>query len=98
MLTLGDVLALTRRSAGMFEALTLPAEVKDAIRTAAAAEGLAPPSYLRGAVADFTNEARPDEWTRLMSQLRDSEDPGSACLRVMVERRLKAAHAARKEI
>jgi hypothetical protein len=88
MLTLGEVLALSRRSAASFDRLRLPPELASALETAAAAEGVDARAFLRIAVADFANAAGPGDWTRLMSKLRDSADPGSDCLTVMLERRL----------
>lgn len=95
MLTLGDVLALSRRSAANFDRLQMAPEFAAAVDAAAAAEGVHPRTFLRIAVADFANDAGPGDWTRLMSKLRDSADPGGECLKVMLERRLAAARRLR---
>lgn len=93
MLTLGDVLALSRRSAAEFERLCLPPTTAAALDRAAQAEGVTPRTFLRIVVAEFANEAEPGDWTRLMSRLRDSTDPGADCLTVMLERRLASMRA-----
>lgn len=81
---LGDVLALCQRSAG--EALVrLPPALGDRIDAAAAAEGLSSAQLLRRAVATFTDEAQPSDWSTLMSRLRDNSDPAAACLTYMTE-------------
>ena len=84
MLTLGELLALSRSAPGDLDRLGLPPGVLSAVRAAAAAEGITPERFLRRAV----------DWTTLMSELRDGQDPGAACLRRMVERRLAGASQA----
>lgn len=91
MLTLGDVLALSRRSAGAFEQIGIADGLPEAVGAAARAEEVAPASWVRMAVSDFARNAAADEWTRLMSRLRDSDDPARDCLKVMIERRLRTA-------
>lgn len=91
MLTLGEVLALSRRSAAAFEAVGLPPQLRAGLEAAAAAEGIELRAWLRIAVAEFAEGAEPVEWTRLMSKLRDSADPGGDCLALMIERRLAAS-------
>ena len=90
MLTLGDVLALCRRSADAFDHLPLPQDLADSIAVAAQAEGLSPTRYLRIAAAEFAHGAGAADWTRLLSRLRDSDDPARECVQVMHERRLSA--------
>lgn len=90
MLTLGEVLALTRRTAGVLAAVPLADDLRDRLAAAAAAEGESPESLARIAVAEFSVEAGPDEWTTLMTRLRDRPDPGAACLEIMIERSLAA--------
>jgi hypothetical protein len=94
MLTLGDILALSGAAAADLDRLGLPPELVSAVRAAAAAEAVTPDRFLRRAVADFAETAGPDDWTTLMSGLRDSPDPGAACLRMMLERRLASASEA----
>jgi hypothetical protein len=52
--------------------------------------GLGVAGYARMAVADFSRLAGEEDWTTLISSLRDSEDPGSTCLAAMVHWRLTA--------
>lgn len=90
MLTLGEVLAMTRRSAGALAAAPLPDELRQRLAAVAEAEGETPDSLVRIAVVEFSQEAGPDEWTTLMSRLRDRADPGAVCLEIMIERSLAA--------
>lgn len=94
MLTLGDVLALSKTAAADLDRLALPPGLRSAVRAAAAAEGVAPGRLVRMAVADFAETAAPDDWTALMSRLRDSPDPAAVCLQTMLERRLTPPRAA----
>jgi hypothetical protein len=88
MLTLGDILGLARRSAADLDRVALPQPLIERAKEAAAREELSPPGFVRAAVAEFSRNAHPDEWTQLMTRLRDCEDPGAVCLEMMVERRL----------
>ena len=90
MLTLGEVLAMTRRSAGALSSVPLPDDLRERLAAAAADDGESPESLARIAVAEFSVDAGPDEWTTLMSRLRDRPDPGAVCLAVMIERSLAA--------
>lgn len=95
---LGDVLAAARRSSSDFMRW-LEARDRDLVgRIAAAADpaGESPTSYVRAAVADFGQYASEDDWATLTSRLRDTDDPGTVCLRTMVEWRLTAEAAARR--
>jgi len=87
-LTLGDILALARRSAGDLDRLALPVELIERAKAAAAREEISPQGFVRAAVGEFSQNAHPDEWTQLMTRLRDCDDPGAACLERMIERRL----------
>ncbi len=92
MLMLGDILAMARKSAANLDRLALPEALVARARDAAVREAESPQSFVRAAVGDFSRNAHPDEWTQLMTRLRDCEDPGAACLEMMIERRL--AHLA----
>lgn len=92
MLTLGDILGMARRSAGVFERIGLPASLIERVEAAASSEGLSTHAFVRLAVAEFSSSAHPDEWTQLMTRLRDCHDPGATCLEAIIERRL--AHIA----
>ena len=94
MLTLGELLAATRRRAGALDPVPLPDGLRERLAAAAAAEGETPEGWARMAVADFSLDAGPDEWTTLMTRLRDRPDPGSACLEAMIEWSLAARAAA----
>ena len=93
MLMLGDILALARKSAGELQRIGLPDELIERAVSAAEREQLSPQSFVRAAVGEFSRNAHPDEWTQLMTRLRDSDDPGAACLQAMIERRLARIEA-----
>ena len=80
---------------GMGEDLALPEELVARAHDAAEREGQSPQSFVRAAVGDFSRNAHPDEWTQLMTRLRECDDPGAVCLETMIERRL--AHLAAPE-
>lgn len=86
MQTLGDLLGSARRSAtglqGWLEASD-PGFAEEA-RRAAKQSGASLASFARFAVADFSRFADEEAWARLTRVMRDSEDPGAACLSVMV--------------
>ncbi len=88
MLMLGDILALARRSGGDLASIGLPDDLVRRAAEAAAKERLSPHGFVRAAVGEFSQNAHPDEWTQLMTRLRDCDDPGAACLQTMIERRL----------
>lgn len=97
MATLGEILSAARRSGGDFErwlAGRQPALAKELIE-AARQEQETPASFARAAVADFSRFASEEDWVHLTSRLRDSDDPGMACLSTIVEWRLAAASAHR---
>jgi hypothetical protein len=92
---LGDVLAAARRSSGGVERW-LAADhppLLAAVSAAAAQEGASVSGFTRIAVADFGRDAAEEDWATLTSRLRDSADPGAACLRAILEWRLRAARA-----
>lgn len=92
MATLGDILGSARRSAATFEiwAEAADPELAEALKTAAIADGGSLSGYLRMAVADFSRFADEEAWAQLSRTVRDSDDPGMACLRVMVRWRMAA--------
>jgi hypothetical protein len=94
MLMLGDILALARKSAADLDRLGLPEVLVARAHEAAAREGQSPQSFVRAAVGDFSHNAHPDEWTQLMTRLRECDDPGAVCLETMLERRLAHLGAA----
>ena len=91
MLTLGDMLALSRRSAGALDVAGLPDDLRTGLEGAARAESMAAQDFLRVAVADFADFASPEDWTQLMSRLRDAPDAGGVCLQAMLRWRLRAS-------
>ena len=99
MAMLGDLLASARASAASFQAWLESSDPDLAARVAVAAdrEGLAPASFVRTAVADFSRLAAEEDWATLVSSMRDDADPGTVCLLAMVHWRLTArgcgAHA-----
>jgi hypothetical protein len=96
MAMLGDLLADARRSAGDFETWLRAAELALAEQAAGAAEreGLGVAGYARMAVADFARFASEEDWATLVSNIRDAQDPGRACLLAMVYWRLTASGCA----
>jgi hypothetical protein len=96
MLMLGDILALSKGATGAFQKL-LSEDLISSIQTAAEAEGVRQETYVRIAVSEFARDADAEDWTRLMSHLRDSDDPARVCLQAMVERRLRGVWAERRD-
>jgi hypothetical protein len=92
MATLGDILGSARRSAAAFEkwAEAADPELAETVKAAAIAHGDSLSGYLRMAVADFSRFADEEAWAQLSRTVRDSEDPGMACLRAMVRWRIAA--------
>jgi hypothetical protein len=95
MPTLGDMLASARHAGTIARWLTqAEPELATALSQAAGAAGTTPDGFARIAVADFTNGADEEAWTKLLSRLRGARDPGLACLGVMVRWRLSRDRAA----
>ena len=90
MALLGDLLANARKDAGNFHAWLIGADpdLARSVSAAAAAEGLTPSSYVRAAIADFSRFASEEDWATLSSNLKRTDDPGTACLAAMVDWRL----------
>jgi hypothetical protein len=92
MPTLGDLLAAARDGAGSF----LPwlrnadAQLANAVEKAASLETMTPTSYVRAAISDFGRCASEEDWATLTSNLKRTEDPGTACLLAMIDWRLTA--------
>lgn len=87
---LGDLLAAARRGAGDFVAwlrLSDPA-LATAVEGAAEANQVTPTSFVRSAIADFSRFASEEDWATLSSNLKRTDDPGTACLLAMVDWRL----------
>ncbi|HVI31022.1 hypothetical protein [Phenylobacterium sp.] len=97
MLTLGELLAASRRSAAALDLAALPEPLGRKLAAAAEREQVAPGDFLRMAVADFADYAGAEDWTHLMSRLRDRQDAGWACLQTMLEWRLAQAGPAPAE-
>ena len=93
---LGDVLAAARKSAGGFEAWLSAADpdFAAALSEAAAREHETVAAFARVAVVEFAEFATDEEWMTLMSNLRDSADPGLECLARMCMRRLAVLETA----
>lgn len=89
---LGDLLAAARDGAGSF----LPwlrladARLASVVEDAARVESMTPTSYVRAAISDFTRFASEEDWATLTSNLKRTDDPGTACLLAMVDWRLNA--------
>jgi len=92
MMTVGDILADARRSAGKLECWfdRIDPELGQRAAGAAADSGQGIAGYARMAAADFARLASEEDWATLMSALRDSPDPGSTCLAAMIRWRLSA--------
>lgn len=92
MAMLGDILAAASRSTGGVERW-LRADhprLHEAVDQAAASEGTSVSGFARMAVVDFSELANEEDWASLTSRLRDSPDPGVACLLTMLEWRIAA--------
>ncbi|MEF2070617.1 hypothetical protein [Consotaella aegiceratis] len=90
MMMLGDILAEARRSSGTVVRWIADNDPDRAasIETAAARLGETVPSFVRGAVADFSQFGSEDDWADLTSRLRATDDPGRVCLFTMLDWRL----------
>lgn len=88
---LGEVLTAARNSGEGMEDWLAPAEpeIWAALGEAAEAEGMDHAGYARMAVADFSNRAPEEDWGTMMTRMRNSEDPGQACLLSMITWRLR---------
>jgi hypothetical protein len=87
---LGDLLAQVERTgatghaASLLDDLALLARVAEA----AARDGMEPDDYVIAAVRRFERTANAEDWVTLMGIASGHAEPGSACLRRMVERAL----------
>lgn len=90
MPTLGDILGSAKRSAAGFQKWVEAADpgFAEEVKRAAEHSDASLAGFARAAVADFSRFADEEEWAQLTSVLRDSEDPGAACLATMVRWRL----------
>lgn len=90
MVMLGDLLAAARDHAGQLHRWlqACDPDFAEAIAAAAARDGQSPTGYVRAAVADFARHADEEDWATLVSNLRESEDPGTTCLLAMVHWRM----------
>lgn len=91
MLTLSELLVASRRSASALDLADLPLDLVGRITAQAAPEAMTAGDFVRMAVADFADFAQAEDWTHLMSRLRDERDVGRVCLMTMLEWRLAAA-------
>lgn len=93
---LGDVLAAARRSSAGFARWLDAADPELAARVAEAASrwGVGETGFVRTAMADFSRFASEEDWASLTSHLRNSDDPGTACLLGMTHWRLTAEDVA----
>lgn len=92
---LGDLLAAARRSSGEFILWLNAADPELAARVAEAASlwGVTATSFVRTAMADFSRHASEEDWATLTSHLKNTDDPGTACLLGMTHWRLTLAAA-----
>lgn len=90
MAMLGDLLASARAGSGEFGAWLKASDpqLAAAVEAAAATEGLATTSFVRGAISEFSRFASEEDWATLTSAIKEAEDPGTACLVAMVHWRL----------
>ncbi|MFP3943394.1 MAG: hypothetical protein ACLFWF_05860 [Alphaproteobacteria bacterium] len=95
---LGDILAAARRSsAGFMRWLDSDPPLAAQVTDAAAAAGESPAVFIRTAPADFATYATEEDWATLLSRLKDSADPGTDCLLVMVRWRVRLSACASSE-
>lgn len=87
---LGDLLAQVERAeaAGNAAALFNDLAVLARVAEAAARRGMDPDDYVIAAVRRFEHAASAEDWVTLMGVASGHANPGSACLRRMVERAL----------
>lgn len=87
---LGDLLGAARAGAGNFQAWLRVSDpvLAEAVDSAAKASQVTPTSFVRGAIADFSRFASEEDWATLSSNLKRTDDPGTACLLAMVDWRL----------
>lgn len=100
MATLGDILAAARRDTGAFAARILVVDPALAGDLAGASHGMntSIAGFVRLAVADFARLASDEDWTTLISAMRDSADPGMTCLAGMVQWRIDAPCCASQRV
>lgn len=93
---LGDLLSFSRSSSADLEAwlANTDAALAERIRNQSVLRGEGAAQFVRIAVADFLAEASEEDWTSLMSAVRDAVDPGAACLAKMTAFRLALEVAA----
>lgn len=89
---MGDILGAARRSSSGFQTWLAGSDPALAGRVAdtAGRTGLSTTGYVRAAIADFSRFASEEDWATLVSTMRDSPDPGTDCLRAMIDWRLTA--------
>ena len=87
---LGDLLAAARNASGSFEAWLESTDPGLAAQVQRAADGqtITVTSFIRAAISEFNRFAAEEDWATLVSSLRDTDDPGTACLLAMVHWRL----------
>jgi hypothetical protein len=94
MATLGDILASAKSAVAISRWLAdADPDLAGAIGEAALREGETPESFTRILVAEFTRAADEEAWTTLVSRVRNSHDPGLACLAEMTRWRLSLDRA-----
>lgn len=84
---LGEVLAQLSDEASAAEALLALDDLPllGRVRSVGSAFGENPGVYAAGAARRFAQLATDDDWLALMTALRAADDPGSACLRGMLD-------------
>lgn len=87
---LGDLLAAARRSSGEFARWLVATDPEMAAQVAETATrwGVSETSFVRTAMADFSRYASEEDWATLTSHLKNTDDPGTACLMGMTHWRL----------
>ena len=93
---LGDLLAGARNSSSGFHAWLKRSdpELAKEVERAAETQRLSVTGYVRSAISDFNRFASEEDWATLMSNLRNTDDPGTTCLLAMVHWRLTASGCA----
>ena len=90
---LGDILSAARGASGAFPGWleAFQPELAREVAAAAGREGMAPMGFVRVAVSDFSRFVSEEQWATVISKIRDSEDPGTDYLVMIVRWRLAAA-------
>lgn len=84
MATLGQLLSAAADPQSLQRWIEASPGLARAIDSVRGGADLAPALVARRAVAEFSEAAGEEDWARLMTRIRQSDDPGRACLETML--------------